>query len=864
MTASGWRPRRPPVRVPLVERTTLLRSLEELVHEGGPQVALVSAPAGFGKTTIGDQFRERCARHGVAVGWAELGSQDGSPRGVWRTVVAALEATAPRGVPARSWPRASRRADDMFVSRLHQALADLPEPFVLVLDDLESVAAASMRQLGEFVRRMPGQVRVVLMSRHDPPFPLHEMRLAGQLVELRATDLAFTPDETAEVLSGRGLGVDDIAAAIRLTEGWPAGVQLARALLRAPGDGARLSGLFNAQTSVLSDYLFNEAFTSQTPQAQDLLLRTSVVPVLSDGLAAALTGRSDAGESIAQMVDLGPLLSRSVGDPAGELSYRYHPLLRAYLIGELARRDRDLLESTHHRAAVWFERHADYLSAIRHALASEDTELVDAFVRNYGPGLVLTGEHDGLLHVLEESTVAPTAWASVVGACAAVRWSDATTAAKWLAQPSVSAYSADARLDLLRASTAMKIAGLTGSLDGVAHIDSLPAAPNDDLQLLTDLNHVTALAGSSDIHALEREAHKALHRSVALGREVAELQCRALIATAALGRGDFVEAGDRVASARTRCVELGRADEPSQGLSNAVAAWVAYQALDDSAAQGHVATSVAYTVQGMDPSNRQTAMRMVTLLGEVSRGGPTERSNGDGPPVASAAAGLSTSLRAMACFTSVRAALAVGRPDGIRTAIDLASAELGPCGDVATMRAMALNAQRRGGAARKTLQPVIDGRLACHSHASLAEALLLAAAFALEAHRPYDAFGYAQRALVPASASGAYRPLAEAPTQVRTFLYEQVDRLDPYRGVIERVQAYMSSRPESRPLISPLTARELDILRELPTLNRLAEIAGDLLISTNTVKTHIRGIYRKLGVSSRKDAVAEARRLNIL
>ncbi|MDN5853671.1 MAG: LuxR C-terminal-related transcriptional regulator, partial [Actinomycetia bacterium] len=864
MSLSDWKPRQPPLRVPLIRRDPLLASLGELLDEGGPTVGLVCAPAGFGKTTLSTQFGE--ALGGVAtVAWADLETPGSGANDMWRAILTAFRRSSPRSNSAlRGWPRAPRQSDDRFLERLRAAAAELADPTILILDDLDSVTdPLATAQLGQFVRRLPPPVRVVLSSRHDPSFALHELRLSGHLVEVRATDLAFTPAETSELLVKDGLGADDIVAVTKLTEGWPAGVQLARALLKRPGDGERLAGLFASHHAILSDYLFNEAFSSQAARSQDLLLRTSVVSVVSESLAADLTGRPDAGEAIAGMADLAPLLSRYPSAGVDEVAYRYHPLLRAYLVAELARRDRDLLRATHRLAALWYERHADYLNAIRHARSSEDSELLTLLLRRHGAGLILIGESDALLQTLAEPRMTPTAWEAVIGACAAIRCRNTTTTAQWLAYPHESGDSPDTGLELLRMSVALKLARLTGATEpttGPGELGHVDVRGDDDLGLLVALNQTTALSGSADTASYEREVNDATNLAVSLGREIAELQCRALDAAAALGRGRFVQAGRRIAAARLRGHELERGDDPSQAFLDAIEAWVAYEALDDDSAEQYVAAWRADPGSGMDPSNRLTASRQMDLL-EAFLADDDAVWFADGPTeLTGLTAQAPMSLRVIGCFRVARSALRIGRPDYVRWAIDYASEQLGADGDAVTIHAMVRAAQGRGDLAYDMLVPVIEGRSVCRTDTSLIAALTISAAQSLHASRAYGAFDCLQRALAMAAATGCYRPLAEAPEEVHAVMRDQSERLGAYAAVVGDVLRYVrdaSTRPAPG---SPLTGREMDILRELPTLNGIDEIGQNLLVSTNTVKTHVRGIYRKLGVSSRKDAVAEARR----
>jgi LuxR family transcriptional regulator, maltose regulon positive regulatory protein len=868
MSALAWHSRQPPARVPQVRRAHLLRRLGTLVDEAGPRIALLSAPAGFGKTTLLTQFCDEVAAEGDAVAWADLEIAGTSTAAMWRAILSALSDSSREAAAAMDgMPRVQRSSDGRFLERFLHALAELTAPTFLVIDDVQLLTQPQpLDQLRILARRLPPSVRLVLSSRHDGGLPLHESRLTGNLVEIRAGELAFTPSETNELLSEEGLdNDDDIRAVIELTEGWPAGVQLARGLLNEPGDGRRLTTLFNAQAGILADYLFQEAFTVQEPQAQDLLLRTSTVPEMSDGLATALTGRPDAGEAIADMTDIAPLLSRYGDHAAREVRYRYHPLLRSYLVSELARRDQELLLATHRSAAAWYERHGEPIRAIRHAKASQDVDLLDDFLRRYAAALIVAGDSESLLDVLRETNLAPTGWEVAIAASSALRCRDPVGAAQWLAHPNAVADPADPRLRRLRASIQLVLAGLNATYDAgtVSEPESEDPPSVDDLELLIALNRSVAQIAVGDSVTLERDLGTARDLATALGRPTAELQARILGAAAAVGQGAFVTAAVRESSARVYAAERGDVEEPSAGLLDVVDGWIAYERLDDESARRCLDAWQADRGHTMEPATALAARRYAGLL-EVVVDPALGLTVGELSGVRKLATGLPPALQVIASFMTLRAALTIGRPDAVRQSVDQATQLLGNCGDVMAMRALALTAQHRGDLAHRLLQPHLADPASWRTPTALVEGLVMSATYAIQSDHAYEAFSSLEQALATAQESGSYRPLGHASPEVHALLAEQIDRLSAYRDVVDTVLAYAYDSTSVPNQPSPLTARELDILRELPTLDRVDEIAANLLISTNTVKTHIRGIYSKLGVRSRKEAVAIARKRGIL
>jgi LuxR family transcriptional regulator, maltose regulon positive regulatory protein len=852
------------LRVPVVRRDRLLVALEPLVDESALPLALLSAPAGFGKTTLLSQFCQEVTdgRRGT-VAWVALETSGKLAGSVWQSILSALEASSPEAAESMATLLRPRRTpDDTFLGSFLERAALLPNPTILVIDDVQAlVSPSTIAQLGVLCRWLPPSLRLVISSRHDPAFSLHEVRLAGNLAELRARDLAFSAAETAEVLRDLPIDDSDVSAVVGLTEGWPAGVQLARTVLRRRGDGDRLAALFETQAVVLADYLFQESFTATSPDDQDILLRTSVVDRYNDDLAVELTGRSDAGEAIARMTDLAPLLDRFGGPGGRDVWYRYHPLLRSYLSAELARRDRDLLRTSHRRAAAWLGRHGEPLAAIEHALESADADLADECLRRFGPGLLLDGEGEQLLQATDGQHQVSTRWLAALNACATAQGGDVDAARRWLAE---SPDTPDPELRLLRSAVTFRVRRLNGQdVDPPQPLPIDAPTPEDDLGLLATMTRSLALVGVDGATADRESLDRAVSLAAMLGRPVAELQARTLLAAAAMGRGDYLDAAHRVEDVLARAKELGSTDDPVLGYVEVIKGWICFQRLDDLAAARCLQRARSMLADSLEPELDRAARSQADLLDlmlrDIADGNPKEAPDTWGPLPDAAIPG---SLLVFACFADVRRALRGGRPDLARQTIEYASTVLGP-GDVNTLRAMMLSAQHRDGAAQGLLRSVVDQSAECRSKASVVQALLLEATHSLRDSHPYQAFNDVQDALRICAATGSYREAVTAAPDLMAYMSEQADRLDPYGELVSQVLAYGRWSIQSDQ-VALLTERELDILRELPTLYHVDEIAANLMVSPNTVKTHIRGIYRKLEVGSRGEAVRIARRRGLL
>ena len=304
----------PPFRSRLIPRPRLVRRLDEGLEQGGPgersfgrKLTLLSAPAGFGKTTLLSEWLHgrRRATPSLQATWLSLDEGDDDPARFLAYVVAALQALKPglgEGVLG-AYRAPQPPPTEALLTALINELASLPESVVLVLDDYHLVEAEAIHELVAFLlHHLPPQVHLVIATRADPPLPLARLRGRGQMTELRTDDLRFTPDEAAVFLNqelGLALTAEDISALETRTEGWIAGLQLAALSLerRSQGRGARdISGFIQAfagDDRYVVDYLVEEVLQGQTEQAQSFLLQTSILSRLSASLCDAVTGQSN-------------------------------------------------------------------------------------------------------------------------------------------------------------------------------------------------------------------------------------------------------------------------------------------------------------------------------------------------------------------------------------------------------------------------------------------------------------------------------------------------------------------------------------------------------------------------------------------
>jgi LuxR family transcriptional regulator, maltose regulon positive regulatory protein len=338
-----------------VPRPRLVERLDDGVER---PLTLVSAPAGSGKTSLLAEWLAVGNRPGP-VARVALGDGMDGPRDFWSAVFEAAQPVAPE------------LASVVLPSR--EALADLDEPIVFVLDDFHLIRSPAVaRDLDWLLEQGLDRLRLVIATRSDPPLRLERLRLTGLIAELRAADLAFTRPEAEQLLGELELSDDDVGLLWRRTEGWAAGLRLAQLSLEGRADPHAFVTGFAGDDRAVSDYLLSEVVERQPPDTLDFLLRTCVADRLTGALADALTGGHAGDRLLSRLAGRDGLVSSI--DAHGHW-YRYHPLLLEVLRAESRLRLPGDQTELHARAARWHAREGSGLGAVRHAIAAGAWEL---------------------------------------------------------------------------------------------------------------------------------------------------------------------------------------------------------------------------------------------------------------------------------------------------------------------------------------------------------------------------------------------------------------------------------------------------------------------------------------------------------
>lgn len=359
----------PQPRTRLVSRPRLIERLKAGI---GRKLTLISASAGFGKTTLISEWAAGCER---PVAWVSLDERDKDRLRLLTLLVAALQTieqhfgeAVMRAIQSQPPPEA-----ESMLTMLLNEISTMPFEFVLVLDDYHAVGDRQIDHTIAFlVEHLPTQMHLVIATRENPQLSLSRLRAGGHLTELHDTDLRFTAGEAAEFLNqvmGLHLSAEDIDALEHRTEGWIAGLQLAALSMQGRKDIPAFIRSFAGDNRYIVDYLVEEVLQRQPADVRNFLLQTSILDRLHGPLCDAVTGQNE-GAARLQSLEQGSFFIVPLDDR--RQWYRYHHLFGEVLSIHLRTDQPDLIPELHRRASEWYGRHGSYAEAIGHALAAED------------------------------------------------------------------------------------------------------------------------------------------------------------------------------------------------------------------------------------------------------------------------------------------------------------------------------------------------------------------------------------------------------------------------------------------------------------------------------------------------------------
>jgi LuxR family maltose regulon positive regulatory protein len=376
-------------RIPAVVRSRLIARLNSGI---GSKLILVSAPAGFGKTTL---LTEWVASSRYPSTWLSLDEHDNEPVPFLAYLIAALKKVKPGlGETALVLTNSPQEFPlEPVLTALINEITSIPDHFIVVIDDYHVIQNKSIHKALSFlVGSLPANMHLVIASRFDPPLNLAHLRGRGQLTELRADDLRFTPEEIDEFLNQvmeLNLNAEELALLDTRSEGWIAGLQMAALTLKGQTDATGFIKALSKSRRDMLDYLFEEVFNQQAPDVQSFLLQTSILDHLSPSLCNAVSERQDS-DQILDKIERANLFIFPLDD---ELRwYRYHPLFKDLLQHSLSSAHREMLPVLHLRASEWYESQNFFPLAIDHALKAQDYDRAARLIGRRAGEILSQGE----------------------------------------------------------------------------------------------------------------------------------------------------------------------------------------------------------------------------------------------------------------------------------------------------------------------------------------------------------------------------------------------------------------------------------------------------------------------------------------
>jgi len=860
--------------------------LHELLDHGvASKLTLVSTPAGFGKTTL---LAEWLASAEGKTAWLSLDRGDNDATTFWTYVIAALRTVVPDvgAIELALMQEPQPPPIEGVLTTLINDLGTVSDDVVLVLDDYHVIDASDVQDAMAFLLdHLPPQLHVVFATRSDPVLPLARLRTRGELVEIRAADLRFTPDEATSYLTnvmGLPLTEQDVSALENRTEGWIAALQLAALSMVGRDDVAGFIAGFTGDDRYIVDYLVEEVLNRQPDQVTTFLLQTSVLERLNGPLCDTVTGQ-EAGKAMLETLDRENLFLVPLDDQ--RQWYRYHHLFADVLHARLLDEQPDMVPELHRRASAWHEQFGETSVAIDHALAAEDFTRVANLVERAAP--VMRRERReavlrGWLEKLPEELFAtrPVVSMDYVGALMSTGEIEGVEARlqdveRSLDAPGSAVYVDEEEFRRLPGQVAVHRAGqslMRGDLSATATFArrALDVAPADD--------HLARGAGSAllGLACWPTGDLEAAHDGYVEG--MAELRMAGHI-------GDVLGCAITLADIRVvqgRLGEAMRAFEQSMELATNHS-----DAVLRGTADMHVGMSTILTERGDLDAARRHLQRSQDLGEHMGLPQNPHRwriamariKEADGDLDAAVtlldeaervyAGDFSPDVRPVPAMRA-RVWIRQGRLDRAR---EWAREQGLPADDLVYLRefehvtlARLLLAESSPDDATRLLEALLRAAEEGGRTGSAIEILVLLALAHQMAGDTETALKSLGRALGAAEPEGYVRIFVDEGPPMTRLLTAAAERgvfPDYARRLIISSTADVGAAPR-QDLVEPLSERELDVLRLLRSELSGPDIARELVVSLNTVRSHTKNIYAKLGVNSRRSAVRRADELGLL
>ena len=857
----------PPTRPVLVPRRQLITRLNAGIRG---KLTLISAPAGYGKTTLAaDWLREA----GRAVTWLSLDEADNDPARFLRYFIAALQAIDPgAGKDTASLLQALEPpSQESLLTILLNDLTAISSPFILVMDDYHVINTLSIHQLASFiVEHQPAQMHLVLLTREDPPLSLPRLRARGQICEIRQADLRFTPHECAEFLEkvmGLKISKSEIAALERRTEGWIAGLQLAALSMQRQDDLGHFVQEFSGSNRYVLDYLAQEVFERQTEEIQDFLLKTSILDRLCASLCDAVAGRSGSQEIIEALEGANLFITPL---DHSRTWYRYHRLFRDLLHNRLLAQDGSTLNGLHQRASAWYENHDLIPEAIEHALGGTDWQRaldlihhVHGVLSKRGEVYTLMGWYSQIPDELilgDARTCLDYAWVLMLS-------SQFDRAGTYLTHAEGQA-GGDLPLIGQIFSARAYLARAQGDHRRMVELShqALALLPEDDLdsRCIVSVNLGIAYWHTGKMDAAEHALADVIETGTATGNLYA-------VSTASLFQGLVMAVRGKLRQAHDRFSTLVRQEGTPpflRGLAYLYLSTLHYEWNDLEVSGKHLLEAMKI---GERIRNDELFVVTWMMMARIHLAGGNLAAAGEALEKAyqkTLSGEISAPMLPRLAAARVLYAIAGEDPQ----AASHWAERLAEGSDWHSFhrftnltRAQYLLAQGKTGQAASYLE-------GCFEQASregwVYAQIAIRALQSLASPQPEVAIEYLAEALKWAQPEGYLRTFADLGQGVEPLLQTGIRRriLPDYAAQIIAALKPGTGKPDlgQLRLVEPLNPRELEVLRLVAAGYSNQHIAHELVISTGTVKTHVHNICGKLAAGNRTEAAARARELGLV
>jgi LuxR family maltose regulon positive regulatory protein len=860
--------------------------IDKLIADGACcPLTSITGPPGAGKTMAIASWAA-ASTSPCALAWITLDEYDNKPRVFWSYVVAALRRagiTVPRVMPGPT----REAVDHAFLVRLASVLAAQDPPVVLVLDDIHLLTDPATIDGLDYVQRNahPG-LHLVVASRVDPLLPLHRYRLTGELAEITADDLAFSVEESALLLAHHGitLSEESIKGLTGRTEGWVAGIRLAALSLQGHPDPEQFVRELEGEDTAITGYLVDEVLNAQPAPVRDMLLRTSILDCVNAELASELTGDQQSAHGLQDLARANAFVR-----PIGHGWYRYHSLLVAVLRLKLQMEYREQLSGLYERAARWYQREGLLNEAVRYATESGDWLLASGMVIDeFAVGQLI--EPRGYQSLAEAfagmprdgAWPQPQPWLVLAATGLSGLADEASGSALAVAESKLKRLPADGEIPARLAAALIRLAlsRRTGDFEAATAAAAGAQAvagqlgeevharhPGLRAQLLSGHGMVELWAGR--LHAAAADFTDGVAAACAPEAVYARADCLGQLALAEVLQGQLSRAAEHAeqAAEAMRSVHGSVAERVGAAVSVALAS-VHLQRGD--VPEAHAQLKRAEAVLRICPdklvgalacmvvAQRRLAEGRIAAAWEMISQGRRDWS----PPGWLELKLTVLESRAHALAGDIPAALAAARradprsvPEG---AAALAHARLASGDHQAARRALDALAESQGEAPEKLSLPVclVDAELSYgigdrgRGRRSLERALLLARSEGLK---------------LPFTMEQAWmRQVLRRDPELAQISREMLKRGAPSLAAVPGQRRQPAQTQQEPLVIEQLSERELEVLVHLAALLSTAEIAAEMYLSVNTVKTHLRSIYRKLSAAHRGEAVRRARQLKLI